>query len=239
MKKFTKEKILKEIKSITIIVVVVFAFRSTFFEPFRIPSGSMIPTLMIGDFILVNKLSYGIKIPFTDMYWDPIYITKFSPPKRGDIIVFKYPKDENINYIKRVVAEPGDELELIDKRLYVNGKPSEIKEIDGKKIMEDMDEKFKYFNFLFYESKVGKKTHILQKLDGRGPRDYYPKTIVPKGKYFVMGDNRDFSADSRFWGFVDERLIKGKALFVWFSFILPFTEHPTKLRLHRIGTVLK
>src|SRR5690606_21593341 len=137
--------VVKEIKSITLIVFTVLLFRSVFFEPFKIPTGSMIPTLMIGDFILVNKFSYGFKVPFSDWVGDPIYLTGPETPKRGDVIVFKYPKDTSFNYIKRVIGLPGDTIEVIDKVVYVNDEPIEpsvVSEEEAKKLMDDMDEKF-------------------------------------------------------------------------------------------------
>jgi signal peptidase I len=117
-----KEKFIKEVKSFTMIIMSVLIFRSVLFEPFKIPSGSMIPTLLIGDFILVNKFSYGFKVPFSDWFTDPVYITGPKQPERGDVIVFKYPKDTNLNYIKRVIGLPGDTIEVIDKVVYVNNK---------------------------------------------------------------------------------------------------------------------
>jgi signal peptidase I len=122
-----KQKLIKEVKSIVLIIIAVLTFRSIFFEPFRIPSGSMIPTLMIGDFILVNKFAYGLKVPFTDVVlgeksFNPIYIIKRDGPKRGDVIVFKYPKDLSVNYIKRVIGLPGDTLEIRNKVVYINDK---------------------------------------------------------------------------------------------------------------------
>lgn len=236
-----KDKIIREIKSIFWILLVVLVFRSSFFEPFRIPSGSMIPTLMIGDFILVNKFSYGMKIPFTDVNLlgfnsDPMYLGGKSNPKRGEVIVFKYPKDKSINYIKRVIGLPGDTIEIKKKVVYVNGKALSIQETDGKKIMADMDDKFKGYNLKFYDAKTGERKHIIQQDNDAYFKVDYDKRVVPKNHFFVMGDNRDFSFDSRFWGFVPRKLIKGRALFVWFSMILPFGEHPFKLRPHRIGT---
>ena len=236
-----KQKAIKEIKSITLIISVVMVFRSVFFEPFRIPSGSMIPTLMIGDFILVNKFAYGFKLPFSDfslgsINWSPIYIFKRDAPKRGDVIVFKYPKDPAVNYIKRVVVLPGDSIKISNKVVYINNKKIETKEIPGKEIMSDMDDKFRSYNLKFYETKTGEHTHVIQQDSDNYYKVDFNERIIPKDKFFVMGDNRDFSYDSRFWGFVPSENIKGRALFVWFSMILPFSEHAFKFRPWRIGT---
>lgn len=239
-----KEKVVKEVKSITLILTVVLVFRSVFFEPFRIPSGSMIPTLMIGDFILVNKFSYGFKVPFSDLSMfgvnlNPIYMFGESDPTRGDVIVFKYPKDPSINYIKRVVGVPGDRIEIKNKVVFINGEPINAKEVSGKAIMEDMDEKFKNYNLKFYKVKTGEAEHIIQQdSDNYYKTDYQQKTI-PKDRFFVMGDNRDFSYDSRFWGFVKREQVKGRALFVWFSMIFPFGEDSFKFRPWRIGSLIK
>jgi len=235
-----KKKILKELKSIGLILFFVLIFRSVMFEPFRIPSGSMIPTLMIGDFILVNKMAFGFKVPFSDMFSDPIYVFSKDNPRRGDVIVFKYPKDPSINYIKRVIGIPGDSIEIRNKKIYVNGNKIENKEITatkkGKEIIGDMDDKFKGYTLKFFETKLGEHTHIIQQDDDNFYKVDYDKRIVPKGKFFVMGDNRDFSYDSRFWGFVPHEYIKGRAVFVWFSMILPFSDHDFKFRPWRIGT---
>lgn len=232
---------LRETRSVATIIIVVFAFRSTFFEPFRIPTGSMIPTIAIGDFILVNKFAYGFKLPYSDMFGTPTYLTSFTPPKRGDVIVFKYPKDPSINYIKRVIGLPGDTLEIIDNVVYINGVPYLSTSVEGKDFNDDMDDKFKSYDFNFFNVKVdepdNKKSFIIQLTKDRMNISNFPPATVPKGNYFVMGDNRDFSSDSRFWGWVPEENIKGRAMFVWFSWIIPFIDdNPSKIRLHRIGT---
>lgn len=241
--KSRKKKILKEVKSIFFIILIVLSFRSVFFEPFKIPSGSMIPTLLIGDFILVNKFSYGFKVPFSDWYGDPTYITGPDSPKRGDVIVFKYPKDTSLNYIKRVIGLPGDEIEIVDKVVYVNDKAVATTEIDGKKIMEDMDPKFERYNFKFYKTKTGSHEHITQIDEDNFYNANYYKVKVPEGKYFVMGDNRDFSADSRIWGFVPFGHIKGKAIMVWFSLSFPWpwenSSNGATFRPWRIGNLIE
>jgi len=238
-----KEKFIKEVKSFTFIILSVLIFRSVLFEPFKIPSGSMIPTLLIGDFILVNKFSYGFKVPFSDWFTDPIYITGPDQPERGDVIVFKYPKDTNLNYIKRVIGLPGDTIEVIDKVVYVNNKPIETKEIDGKEILEDMDDRYRAYQFKFMETKTGDATHVTQVDTGNDYFANYYKYTVPKDNYFVMGDNRDFSADSRRWGTVPFGHIKGKAILTWFSLSVPWPwsedeQESWKFRPWRIGKMI-
>jgi signal peptidase I len=236
-----KEKIIKEIKSISLILIVVMTFRSVLFEPFRIPSGSMIPTLMIGDFILVNKMSFGFKVPFSDWYSDPIYLFGKKDPARGDIVVFKYPKDPEINFIKRVIGLPGDTIEIRNKVVYINEKPLQMSEISGKEIMDDMDEKFKDHKLKFYNYETGIHKHIIQEDSENYFKVDFEKITVPAGQFFVMGDNRDFSMDSRYWGFVPHQNIKGEAMLVWFSLIAPFLNedtHSVKLRPWRIGKII-
>jgi signal peptidase I len=235
-----KKRLIKDVFSIFLIFVLVFVFRSSFFEPFRIPSGSMIPTLMIGDFILVNKTTYGLKIPFSDAVlfdksFNPIYLTEKKEPQRGDVIVFKYPKDLSVNYIKRVVGIPGDTLEIKNKVVHINGNPITPTEMEGTAIKNDMDEKFKGYNLKFFKVKTGHAEHVIQQDNDNYYRVDYEKIIIPKESYFVMGDNRDFSYDSRYWDFVKHEQIKGKAMLVWFSLIFPTGENNFKFRPHRIG----
>ena len=238
-----KDKFKKEFKSITLIIIAVLAFRSTFFEPFKIPSGSMIPTLLIGDFILVNKFSYGFKVPFSDWFSDPIYITGPDKPKRGEVVVFKYPNDTSLNYIKRVVGLPGDTLQMINRVVYVNDKPIVADSIDGKEFMDDMDEKYKVYNLEFFKTKTGEKEHITQIDSDNYYSTDFSKIKVPEGHYFVMGDNRDFSADSRSWGFVPFGHIKGRAILIWFSTNIPFPGADAgdvfTFRPWRIGNLIK
>lgn len=235
-----KEKFKKEFKSISLIILGVLAFRSVFFEPFKIPSGSMIPTLMIGDFILVNKFSYGFKVPFSDWFSDPTYITTAQNPNRGDVIVFKYPKDPSINYIKRVVGLPGDKLEIRNKIVYINDVAVDGQEIDGKEIMSDMDDNFKKYKFKFLKVKTGDHQHTIQLNEDNAMNENYYQITIPEKQFFVMGDNRDFSADSRYWKFVPFENIKGKAILVWFSLSIPWpgTEDVFKFRPWRIGKII-
>lgn len=235
---FDKEKAIKETKSLAFMVFLVFAFRSTFFEPFRVPTGSMVPTISIGDFIVTNKFAYGFKVPYSDMFWDPIYITNFKSPKRNDIIVFKYPLEPSINYVKRVIGLPGDEIELRDKKVFINGKATEIT-LDTSNEVKDFLQSFEGERLNFYKVKDTEKEFYIQVTERETRADTIPPFKVPEGKYFAMGDNRDFSADSRYWGFVPKENIKGQAILVWMSMTFPFSKEGFGLQLKRIGHILR
>ncbi|MDR2690657.1 MAG: signal peptidase I [Azoarcus sp.] len=205
------------------VVVVVFGLRSFVVEPFKIPSGSMIPTLLVGDFILVNKYTYGIRLPVIDRK-----IIDIGTPQRGDVMVFRYPQNPGEDYIKRVVGLPGDRVDYFDKRLSINGEVVQTTEL-GTYLHPD-----RLYYSPQYSEKLGESTHnillereappfVAQVLDYRYRENciYTGNGIsctVPEGHYFMMGDNRDASSDSRVWGFVPEANIVGKAFFIWFNF---------------------
>lgn len=205
------------------VILIVFTLRSFVVEPFKIPSGSMIPTLLVGDLILVNKFTYGIRLPIVHNKVVPL-----NSPKRGDVMVFRYPKDTSVDYIKRVVGIPGDEVSYLNKRLMVNGKDVPLEPAGTFRDSERLDEVPQYLESL------GENAHnILTNLDippDIRPREAFPNMdkcsytnagvvcTVPPGHYFMMGDNRENSLDSRFWGFVPERNIVGKAFFIWMNF---------------------
>jgi signal peptidase I len=210
-------------KSFFPVILIVFVLRSFLFEPFKIPSGSMIPTLLVGDFILVNKFTYGIRLPVINKK-----IADINLPKRGDVMVFRFPDDTSLDYIKRVIGLPGDKISYVNKRLTVNGLDIPVKP------MEDYLHKERiYYSKQFSESIEGREHALL--VDPESPpgvpfatafrfRDnciYNSAGVtctVPPGHYFMMGDNRDNSSDSRVWGFVPEENIVGKAFFIWFNF---------------------
>lgn len=203
-KKLKKKSLFREyVEAFAIAILLALLIRAFIVQAFKIPSGSMKPTLLIGDHLLVNKFIYGIKVPYLDRIIIPI-----KNPKRGDVIVFKYPKDESLDYIKRVIGIEGDVIEIKNKRLYINGEEitSEyVGEFDDDNLSKAVEE----IEFL------GNVKHRIWDREN-GHDDYGPIT-VPKNSVFVMGDNRDNSQDSRYWGFVTLNKIKGKALIIYWS----------------------
>ena len=189
------------------VILLVFVLRSFVVEPFRIPSGSMLPSLQVGDFILVNKFGYGIRLPIIHRK-----IFEVSLPDRGDVMVFRFPHDESINFIKRVVGLPGDKVDYRDKKLYVNGELMPQENM-GTYAFDEAGKRHIIANR--YVETLGDRKHDI--LMDTGKRTSRMSFTVPEGHYFVMGDNRDYSNDSRFWGFVPEPNIIGRAFFIWFS----------------------
>jgi signal peptidase I len=209
-----KEPFLVEIsRSFFPVILIVLVLRSFVVEPFRIPSGSMMPTLLIGDFILVNKYAYGIRLPVLDTK-----VIEVGEPKRGDVVVFRFPEDPSIDFIKRVVALPGDRVHYRNKVLYVNGEPvpqrpvgdyvgrisADYRQVVAQRRVEDL---------------FGREHDILVNPSQRSGGVYgvNGEYVVPEGHYFVFGDNRDNSKDSRFWGPLPEENLVGKAFFIWMN----------------------
>ena len=206
------------------VIALVFVLRSFLYEPFKIPSSSMVPTLLVGDLILVNKFTYGIRLPVLNKK-----IIQINDPKRGDVMVFKYPRDMSQDYIKRVVGVPGDKITYENKRLTVNGVEVKYTPLD-----DYLDDERLVYNKQYQEALTGVTHRILN--NERAPTlnpaevQQFPlkeesctytyesfTCVVPKGNYFMMGDNRDNSLDSRYWGFVPDKNIVGKAFFVWMN----------------------
>jgi len=197
-------------RSLFPVLLIVLLFRSFLFEPFKIPSGSMIPTLLIGDFILVNKYAYGLRLPVLN--------TKFlsvGEPERGDVIVFRYPVDPSVSFIKRLIGLPGDTISYRDKRLYVNGEPLETEEL-GRYSSQDVKCTTPRKDAVQFSEILGDVTHKVLLHEASGSRD--GQWVVPEGHYFVMGDNRDRSNDSREWGYVPEENLMGRAVGIWLNF---------------------
>jgi len=213
-----KDPILVEYsKSFFPVILLVFFIRSFIAEPFKIPSGSMMPTLLAGDFILVSKFSYGIRVPILN--YTMIEVDK---PKRGDVFVFHYPPKPSIDYIKRVVGLPGDVIEYKSKTLYINDKKIEQTFVD--KYPYVMNE-IHHIEAKEFKEAFGNGNHSILIHDLPGENF---KFEVPQGHYLAFGDNRDNSADSRVWGFVPEHNLVGRAFFIWFNFG----------ELKRIGTII-
>jgi len=202
-------------ESIAIAVLIALFLRAFVVEAFKIPSGSMIPTLQVGDHIFVNKFIYGVRIPFTNIKFG----MEYRKPQRGEVIVFIYPLDHDKDFIKRIVAVEGDTVEMRQNQVYVNGKPIQRKHIDAP---------CRYWDFLEDAARWEERSCDAwqETVNGNSYTTYYdannethssPLTTVPKDHVFVMGDNRDNSSDSRVWGFVPLDLIKGKAMVIWWS----------------------
>jgi signal peptidase I len=206
------------------VILAVFVVRSFIVEPFKIPSGSMVPTLLVGDFILVNKYDYGLRLPITNTK-----LTQGHPLQRGDVVVFRYPKDESVDYIKRVIGLPGDTVAYEDKKLTINGKP--VPETAQPDFFDE--ERVGYAKQFTEDLGDGRKNNILNNpqvppfvmgaddFPFRDNCNYNAQGVtckVPAGHYFMMGDNRDNSADSRYWGFVPDQNIVGRAFFIWMNF---------------------
>jgi signal peptidase I len=211
---FARKSTLREYsESIGVAVFIALLLRAFVVEAFQIPSGSMIPTLEVGDHIFVSKFAYGLSIPFTNTK-----IMQFAQPQRGDVIVFKYPLDTTTDYIKRVVGLPGDVVEMRQEELYINGKPVARERVPRPCHYVDVahgapdDHECE-----LWTEQLGEKRHETIQEPGHGGGRDFGRTVIPAGHVFVMGDNRDNSSDSRVWGFVGLDLIKGKALIVWWS----------------------
>jgi signal peptidase I len=210
------------------VILLVFLLRSFLFEPFKIPSGSMMPTLEIGDLILVNKYHYGVRLPVVNKK-----IIANNEPQRGDVMVFRWPVDTGIDFIKRVVAVPGDEISYRNQQLYINGKIAVVSPLD-----DYYDEDRRIYSKQFVETLPRESGEVKHRLlvDPTAPSSYGHRTRsfpnsdlcrysaegvsckVPPGQYFMMGDNRDNSEDSRYWGFVPDENIVGRAFLVWMNF---------------------
>ena len=244
--------LIENARSLFPVIAVVFVLRSFIYEPFQIPSGSMMPTLLVGDFILVEKFSYGVKEPVWQNTLIPVDL-----PERGDVAVFKYPEDPRVDYIKRVVGLPGDRIVYKDKQLYLipaceNDSCGSYKALDmsylGAQEFADEESTMAVYNEILGEvaHKVllnpMRRDHISYYY--QQPGTYAYEWVVPQGHYFMMGDNRDNSRDSRFWGFVPEQNLVGKAVAIWISFEFYRTEDdllptwvPSGVRFNRIGGI--
>ena len=214
-------------KSFFPVILIVFLLRSFLVEPFKIPSGSMLPTLLVGDFILVNKYTYGIRLPVIN-----VKVMDVNAPKRGEVMVFRFPENPSLDYIKRVVGTPGDEVVYRNRRLTINGREVPVKRTGDYNYVENG---IRFVSAERYTEKLNAHEHAILIRPDAGPFPVsavhmFPgcdncayneegfRCKVPQGHYFMMGDNRDSSDDSRYWGFVPEANIVGKAFLIWWNF---------------------
>lgn len=213
-----------------IAAIVALFIRQFAVEAFKIPSGSMIPTLTIGDHLLVNKFVYGPRIPFTDMR-----IFSGKDPKRGEIIVFKYPKDEGKNFIKRIVGLPGDKIEIRQGKLFINDEPVAVAALGAYNGDDQQSGPPYYDKPMLFNEQLGSVNHPILYLHDQTETNYGP-ALVPKDSVFVMGDNRDNSQDSRVWGFVKQNKILGRALIIYWSWD---GENGRWVRWERLGNLIR
>ena len=230
----------ENLRSLAILIFLVFCFRWSIASPYHVPTASMEPTIKVGDRLLAFKLSYNLKLPFTN-----IALLEWSKPEKGDIIVFQFPKNTDVDYVKRVVGVPGDRIKFVDDVLYINGEKQPKESYDhDRSILEDIEDT-KEIKELYKET-IGENTHwVMQNKPNRkfGPiSSNWPldaeEFVVPEQSVFVSGDNRDNSTDSRRWGIVPESYIRGKALFVIWSMYTPRQESLPSFRFTRFGHVL-
>lgn len=214
-------KIIEYSRSFFPIFLGVLLIRSFVFEPFRIPSGSLEPTLLVGDFLVVNKFAYGLRLPV----WDKKVIA-ISSPKRGDIVVFRWPPNPKFDFIKRIIGVPGDVISYHNKILTINGKKAK------QKFVEYTVDESSNMPVAEYQEKLGPVTHKIFRRSDVAGTDF--EVTVPADQYFVMGDNRDDSADSRYWGFVHDDYLRGKAIFTWMS----WDKKEWNIRWSRLGRII-
>jgi signal peptidase I len=225
------------IKSLTILCIAIFALRWSVASPYHVPTASMEPSIKVGDRLLAFKLAYNAKIPFTE-----IVIAEWAQPKRGDIIVFRYPRDPDIDYVKRIVAIAGDEVQIIDDILYINGEAQpRVDANDQRAILDDIDDQ-KEIKLLYKEKLFGLEHFVMQNIPKERPftRPNWPPPgtppyKVPENSVFCIGDNRDNSTDSRVWNQVPLEYVRGKALFVIWSVFTPRDTNWPVFRFDRFG----
>lgn len=224
--------------SVTAALVLVFFIRSSFYESYKIPSGSMIPTILIGDHVFVNKFAYRFNLPFSEYFGKPVVLFNRSGPARGDIVVFESPRNPEINYIKRVIGLPGDIVRIRDRKLYVNDvqmKSGPADESGAKKIFSDLrDPKLGENEMQVFHEKLDEFDHWIFLDRNNFVSESFGPYTVPEGRIFVMGDNRDFSDDSRFIGAIPIEHVKGRASWIWLSIWLRFD--PFEFEFHPFRT---
>jgi len=231
--------VLDHLISIAAALFLVFLIRSSFYESYKIPSGSMIPTILIGDHVFVNKFAYRFNLPFSEYFGKPIKLFSRTGPVRGDIVVFESPRNPEINYIKRVVGLPGDVVKIRDRKLYVNDiemKAEPATAEAAKKIFSDLrDPKLDEGEMQVFREKLDEQEHWIFLDRNNFVSESFGPYAVPDDRIFVMGDNRDFSDDSRFIGAIPIDHVKGRASWIWLSVWLRFDPFEFEFHPFRSG----
>ncbi len=240
----SKKSLFREyLEALAIAVVVALFLRTFVLQAFRIPTGSMKDTLLVGDFLLVNKFIYGMRTPDridgTNIEIPHLRFPAIREPERGDVIIFQYPRDPSVDYIKRCIGLPGDTIFVRENQVFINGKPEGRETLVERRYDRDEEATYAYYQI---EQDDGVRYTIRRYADGRSSDNNYGPVVVPAGHYFMMGDNRDNSSDSRYWGFVPREYIVGKASVIYFSFdkrTRPAWFLPASVRWHRILNIIR
>lgn len=236
------KSILDHTVSVVAALIIVFLVRSSFFESFKIPSGSMIPTILIGDHVFVNKLAYQFNLPFSEYFGEPVVVFRRSPPRTGEIVIFQSPRNPKINYIKRVAGVAGDTILIRDRRLFLNDAEiltTQPSEEEAKRVFTRLnDPKLDESGMRVAKERLGEEEHWLLFDRNNFVSENFGPYVVPEGKIFVLGDNRDFSDDSRFLGSIEIEKVRGRASWIWLSVWLSFKPYEFEFRPWRTGKSL-
>lgn len=238
----------KQLPVLLLVVVGIMAVRSSIIEPYRIPTRSMLPGLLMGDFLFASKLRYGFHIPFTESFFhSPIFLTGPYSPRRGDIIIFAPPEaGQDSLYIKRVIGLPGDRIQTLGKTLIINGSPVSRIEITGDEKNQvlnqdgfDPERRYTLDKLKLYRETIDNVSYLILEDETFDARRDPPEIVVPEENFFVMGDNRDDTKDSRHFGVISQSSIRGKAFAIWLSYRISFSDSNWSFRGNRIGKSIR